>query len=446
MERFNITSLMSMALRLNNGSTWEFGIQHCSSPKQWSASDENLLREIGRRLADGLTSMLMFCNLQESEDRFRLVFENSPVSIWEEDFSGVKQLFDDLRKNGVSDIEHYFDNHPELVQKCAGLVRIIDVNHAALTLHDVTSKEELIASLVKTFTPESFDTFRRELIWLWQGKTVMTADAVVKTMAGDPRHVTVCFTICPGYEETLAKCLVSLVDITERKQAEETILEKERHVSSLALELTNSEERERRRLATDLHDTLGQDLALARIRLGTIIKEGSAEGQRVKSGEILDLLENAINHVRKLTRLLCPPILESSGLEAALKWLGRQIASDYDLQIEFSDDLQDKPVSREFQLEIYNSVRELLINVAKHAGADTVLLSLSFEEDMLVITVEDDGVGFSVSSVLGKLDIDGFGLHIIMRRIVHLGGTFSIDSAPGTGARAVIRVPVQMNR
>jgi PAS domain S-box-containing protein len=440
-ERFRIKSIMSMALHLKTGISWELGIQHCSSPKNWNVSEENLFRGIGRRLADGLTSMLMYRDLQESEKRHRVVFEYSPVSIWEEDFSQVKLLFDDLRSNGVSDIERQFDSQPELVQECAELVRIIDVNRAALTLHGAESKEELLSCLSQTFTPESYTTFRQELVCIWQGKTGMNADAVVKTLKGELRHVTVCFTVCPGYEETLASCLVSLIDITERTRAEETIREKERHVSNLALKLTLSEERERRRIATDLHDTLGQDLALARIRLGTFIKGDHTDGQPEKCGEIMELLESAISRVRKLTRLVCPPILEGSGLEAALKWLGRQIESDYDLLVEFQDDLQDKPVLREYQMEIYNSVRELLINVAKHANAGTILLTLSRETDKLVIRIEDDGVGFSPATVLGKPDLDGFGLHNIRYRIVHLGGSFDIDSAPGAGVRATIRVP-----
>ncbi|MFH0730331.1 MAG: GAF domain-containing protein [Pseudomonadota bacterium] len=156
--------------------------------------------------------------LRESEERYRLVFENSPVSIWEEDFSGVKTLFDGLRKEGISDIETYFVQYPETMRQCADLIRIVDVNRAALVLHAAATKEKLLAGLVKTFTPESFDTFRQELVCLWNGGTEMTADAVVQTLAGEPRNVTVYFSVCPGYEGTLSKVIVSLIDITERKR------------------------------------------------------------------------------------------------------------------------------------------------------------------------------------------------------------------------------------
>ena len=172
--------------------------------------------------------------LRDSEQRYRLVFENSSVSIWEEDFSAVKMVFDNLKKRGITNIEAYFDRHPETVLQCAELAKVVDVNHAALVLHKASDKKELIDGLVNTFTPESFVTFRQELISLWNGENKMQEDAIVKTLTGETRNVTVHFTVCPGYEASLSKVLVSIIDITERKLAEQALVVREREFRTLA--------------------------------------------------------------------------------------------------------------------------------------------------------------------------------------------------------------------
>jgi PAS domain S-box-containing protein len=154
--------------------------------------------------------------LRESEQRYRMVFENSPVSIWEEDFSEVKKVLDNLRNSGVVNIERYFDHHPEVVGQCVKLVKIVDVNRAALRLHEAVSKDELKTNLAKTFTSESFKTFRNELVSLWNGVTEMVSDAEVKTIKGEVRKVEVHFSIPPGYEKTLSRVIVSLVGFTNR--------------------------------------------------------------------------------------------------------------------------------------------------------------------------------------------------------------------------------------
>jgi PAS domain-containing protein len=229
--RFGFKSFISMAIRPKIGNPWEFGLHQCSRVRHWTAEEERLFREIARRLADGLNTMLVYRDLQESEQRFRLVFKNSPVSIWEEDFSGVKVLLDALKLKGVTDIVAYFEQHPEIIRQCAQKVVVVDVNEAALALHCAANKETLLAGLIETFTAESFDAFREELICLWNGTKTMMQDTMVKTLAGDRRDVTVYFAVCPGYEKTLGKIIVSLVDITERNHAEEAL-----HLQAVELE------------------------------------------------------------------------------------------------------------------------------------------------------------------------------------------------------------------
>jgi signal transduction histidine kinase len=222
-EKFGVKCFMSMAIYPKTGSPWQFGMHQCSHARRWTVQEKRLFQEIGNRMEDALTSLLSHRNLQESEERYRLVFENSPVALWEVDLSSVKSLFNDLNTRGVTDIETYLDQHPAAILRYAGRIKILDVNRAALTLHQAANKDELAAGLIDTFTPESVDYLRKGVICLWNGETEMKSDAVLKTFSGDRRMVTTSFSLCPGYEQTLSKVIVSIDDITERKRAEEAL-------------------------------------------------------------------------------------------------------------------------------------------------------------------------------------------------------------------------------
>ncbi len=442
MEQFQVKNVLATALYPMIDLPWEFGLHQCSRSRTWTTEEERLFQEIGRRLADGITSLLIHRDLRESEARYRMVFENSPVSIWEEDFSAVKHYFEELRAKGIEDIEEYFTKNPEAVHHCANLVNVVDMNRAALILHSATNKEEIRGGLGKCFKDETFTALRQQLVGLWRGKTSLCFDSEVRTLSGETRQVTIYVSICPGYELSWGKGLISFIDITERKLAEQELYEKQQRLNDMAFELALSEQRERRRIASELHDSLGQDLTLIKIKLGSLAKVASSVKQEKLIGSIKELTEDSIVRVRSMTRQLYPPVLESAGLEAALKWLVRQLEGDYDLQITFEDDQKSKTVAREFQMELYNCVRELLINVAKHAKTSTVYLAIAKEAETLIIQVEDDGCGFESGKVMQNQVIDGFGLYTIKHRIDYMGGSFHIRSTVGSGTEVTIKVPI----
>jgi diguanylate cyclase (GGDEF)-like protein/PAS domain S-box-containing protein len=222
-EEFSIQSLMAMALRPRVDRPWQFGIHQCAYDRIWTDQEVRLFEEIGHRLSDALNDLLITRNLQESEERFRLVYENSPVPIWEEDFSAVKSRLDELKRHHGGDLEAYLREHPDIVRECATLVRVVNVNSAALELHDAESKEALFEGLPKTFTPESYAAFSKELIALSHAETELQFDATVQTLTGRLKEVSVYFSVCPGYEQSLTKVFVSLMDITRRKRDEEQL-------------------------------------------------------------------------------------------------------------------------------------------------------------------------------------------------------------------------------
>ncbi len=161
--------------------------------------------------------------LQASETRFRGLFENSPVSIWEGDFSEVKLYLESLKDQDIGDFEAYLDEHPDTVARCAEQVAILDVNRVALELFGAPDKQALLEGLARTFTLENYETFRHQLSAIWDGEARMEQDAMVTTLDGEKRFVRVNWSVSPGHGKTFSRVLFSLVDITEKKRAEEKI-------------------------------------------------------------------------------------------------------------------------------------------------------------------------------------------------------------------------------
>ena len=173
--------------------------------------------------------------LQESEERYRSLFENSPISIWEEDFSEVKKNIDSLKSEGVEDLKTYFEAYPEEVLKFAAMVKVLNVNRATLSLFKAKDKEVFRSGLSQIFTPHSYDTFREELIAIAEGKIMYESEDIVKTFTGELIPIYFKWSIAPGHEVTYSKRLVSIVDITERKQAENILRIQKDIASSLSV-------------------------------------------------------------------------------------------------------------------------------------------------------------------------------------------------------------------
>ena len=171
--------------------------------------------------------------LRRSEERYRLLFEEAPISLWEEDFSGIQRYFDQLRASGVSNLPAYLRVHPEAVQHCAKLVKVLDVNNATLELFDANEKQDILADPSKVFTEGSRERFQEELVMLAKGKDRFTNEFVQRSLSGAERHVILHLEVAPGYKNSLGKILISLIDITKRKRAEEELKRYQDHLEDL---------------------------------------------------------------------------------------------------------------------------------------------------------------------------------------------------------------------
>lgn len=168
--------------------------------------------------------------LIKSQDRYRDLFDSSPVSLWEEDFSLVKKRIDALRNSGIRDLKEYFARHPEEVVKLAALVKVTDVNQASLDLYRVKRKEDLLKGLSETMGGDALEHFQEEILGLMSTPNRFTWEGTETTPDDRKMEVVVTGSIPHGFEEDWSKVIVSISDITQRKQNE---LEIRRHIAEL---------------------------------------------------------------------------------------------------------------------------------------------------------------------------------------------------------------------
>lgn len=233
-------------------------------------------------------------------------------------------------------------------------------------------------------------------------------------------------------------------DITDRKQAENKLLAYQEQLQALVSELSLTEERERRRLATDLHDSIGQVLAIAKLKLEGLRGVASAAGHARDLDDIYEFIDQAIQQARSLIFELSPPVLHQFGLEAAVASLAQHMQEQHGLRIDVTDDGQYKPLTADMQILLFRAVQELLVNVVKHAHAQQAQIAIDRDGDYIRITVVDDGVGFDPSDSgpdAGRAH--GFGLFSINERLHHLHGYCEVDAKPGQGTQGTLMALLQ---
>lgn len=326
----------------------------------------------------------------------------------------------------------------------AGCDRIADANEAACRLLG-RSRDQLVgASPLAWLAAGEAAAFAQALPSLHAGQP-MTFDWTTRNAAGLLTHLDVTARVLSD-----GRCLALLRDATGRNQREEAaraitdaleqrVAQRTEQLRRLSADLEAAEGRERRQIARDLHDDLGQLLAAARIRLSVLCRDARDDVRSVAQ-EVADLVERANRSTRSLAAQLSPAVLYELGLLAALEWLAEELSSSFGLAVDIVDDGLPKPLSQEARSITYRAVRELLINVAKHAGVKSAAVQLVRDGGRMIIRVSDGGVGFHIggSSRARK----GLGLVSVVERLSFVGGTFEIRSIPGDGTEATLVLPL----
>ena len=165
--------------------------------------------------------------LRDSETRYRTLFAESPISLWEEDFSGIRRHFDRLKALGVTNLDEHFTAHPEELADCVEAVTVVDVNRATLAMYGAESRSQLLAGLDRVIGDEGRQVFRQSIVALAAGERCWKSEAVNYALNGDPIRLAMQWSVAPGAEDTWARVLVSAMDITDRTRAESALRESE---------------------------------------------------------------------------------------------------------------------------------------------------------------------------------------------------------------------------
>jgi signal transduction histidine kinase len=248
-------------------------------------------------------------------------------------------------------------------------------------------------------------------------------------------------------EEALADLTKNLEErITERTKK---LVDSQEQLRALATELNLAEQQERKRLAAELHDHLQQLLVLAKLKIG----QGKRYAQPIPAlidvmKQLDEALSDALRYTRTLVAELSPPVLRDYGLPAALKWLGHYMQKHAMTVTVTVPEPNELTLPEDQAVLLFQSVRELLINSSKYAGTGEATVTLEQCEGQLRIQVRDEGVGFDLTAAAsaGEAPTGGvssrFGLFSIRERMMALGGSFDIQSAPGKGATATLTLPL----
>jgi signal transduction histidine kinase len=214
----------------------------------------------------------------------------------------------------------------------------------------------------------------------------------------------------------------------------------------LSSKLFLAEEDERRRIAVELHDRVGQSLTVSKMRLDALAACSPEDREASRIREVGDILEKTIADTRMLTFELSPPVLYEFGLGAALEWLCEKFGREHDLDIDYHSDADALPQENHLRVMLFQAARELLFNTVKHARATRVRVRMAVADTRLEITIEDDGRGFQPVRINADSSGNpGFGLFSIRERLDDLGGALDIRSESGRGTRVSLRCPLSPN-
>jgi two-component system, NarL family, sensor histidine kinase UhpB len=317
---------------------------------------------------------------------------------------------------------------------------VVYANAACARLFGSEPRDSFAGQSVFNFlSPGSHDLVRGKVVQaLAQQDAVLTLNGEITRHDGTLRQVEMVVAALPDHQRTLVQMVIS--DITKQSQERHALLHSRRTLRELSANLVEAREEERRRIARELHDELGQRLTALKLELATLDRADDARARADRTQAMIDMVDDTVAATRRISMDLRPPMLDDLGLHAAIEWL----AHDFERRTGLRAGLQLASVPELIEPKtataLYRIVQEALTNVVRHARATEVQIAVVRKEDAIEITVQDNGDGFP--SLPPHSPRGSFGLIGIRERVLLLGGQLSVSNAPDGGARLVVSLPL----
>ncbi len=355
--------------------------------------------------------------LRESEARLRAILDHSPAPVFIKDTAG----------------------------------RYVHVNRRFEELFEIPVADSIGKTDADLFAAEQAALFQRHDRQVFDSGTAIQCEEVAQYDDGEHTSLVNKFPLRDGEGVIYGLCGIA-TDITERKRAEaalrklsealdrrviertQELADSQARLRALVADLSKTEERERRRLAVELHDYLAQMLTVCRLNIGRAVRLADGDALKQRLSEAQESVDESIAYTRSLMAQLSPRVLYELGLPAALSWLAGQQKERHGLEVEVRGRADGFSLEEDRAVLAFQCVRELLWNVVKHAEASRVTVTYRLEQGELNIEVADDGRGFDPAIAQSRAGgTEQFGLFSIRERLELFGGRLEVSSQPGQG-------------
>ena len=376
-----------------------------TEPHIFSEEEIQLIETIARDVAFAISEKKSQLALISSRQKYKLLFDYNPMPMWM--LSYPERNFIEVNKAALV---HYGYSREEFLQ-----MNVIDIRPTM----DKYLFEKLLDEL----------NIGNDYKGVWRHKKKNGDIIKVEIIAHDIM-----------YEGNNVR-LILANDINEKIKAEEKLQQSYKQIKQLATHLQNIREQERTNIAREIHDELGQQLTGLKMYISWLSKKIISQEPEIKTKftNTIELIEDTIKTVRKISTELRPSMLDDLGLLAAMEWQSTEFEKRSGIPIEFINLTNNHAIPSKYTTGLFRIFQESLTNVARHADAKKIVSSLSIANKQLVLTIQDDGKGFVLHNIGSKKTLGLFGMK---ERTMEMGGSYEIKSEPGRGTTVSIQIPI----